>query len=658
MPDIAAGQPALPRQLATFPEYRLAMLRDLPLHPPLAEWRARAGDDLGLMLLEMWAYVLDVLGFYDERIANETYLRTAALRPSARKLARLIGYQPRPALAASVVLAALAAGRRPVTIPPRTGFRSDAFDGEAPQIFETEVQTVIHPLKNQWALGLVREQSVSDRLLLEVETARLTRDQLVLFVWSSAVHGTQVMATVADERITVLGNQRMPPVIMVTKAAARQVLATKAIDARDGQTYVEIDVGARLPFDANLPLSQVQGMSPSLTAAVTGFRPAAHVARRVAVHTSPSSILLDAVYRQIRQDDMVVISRGRDYRPFTVVQVAEEDVLVNVAARVTTPVTRLEVSPPLPAGWAASMRSLTMHFNMIDAGKLTRVAKTELNTSDFAPPGGVPIAGTVEPLPLPKPAELLLQDANDNGVLVGGTVDIQEDGNGIVTLNAGVPRFSNALRTPVTVFGNLLRATRGESVFNEVLGSGDAAQAFQSFTLTNKPLTYMNDPTAPGGRRTTLEVRVHGMTWKEVPGFYGTGPEDEVYIVRQNDAEEAVITFGDGATGARLPTGIDNVTATYRFGAGAAKPPVGGISQLARPVEGLRRVLNPVAAGGGADADRPQDIRRNAPNSALILGRAVSVQDFEALAREFGGVINAYVEWAWDETCQRAVVKG
>src|SRR5205823_9961884 len=51
------------------------------------------------------------------------------------------------------------------------------------------------------------------------------------------------------------------------------------------------------------------------------------------------------------------------------------------------------------------------------------------------------------------------------------------------------------------------------------------------------------------------------------------------------------------------------------------------------------------------------DIRSNAPNSALILGRAVSVPDFEALAREFGGVINAHVEWAWDEASQSAAVK-
>ncbi|HWP45162.1 MAG TPA: putative baseplate assembly protein, partial [Blastocatellia bacterium] len=111
-PEIAAGLPSLPRQLAGFAEYRLAMLRDIPLHPALSGWRARGGDDLGVMLLEMWAYVLDVLGFYDERIANETYLRTGVLRPSLRRLVELIGYRPRPALAASVVLAAIADGDR------------------------------------------------------------------------------------------------------------------------------------------------------------------------------------------------------------------------------------------------------------------------------------------------------------------------------------------------------------------------------------------------------------------------------------------------------------------------------------------------------------------------------------------------------------------
>ena len=85
-PEITAGLPSLRRQLAGFPEFRVAMLRDIPKYAALHQWRAREGNDLGIMLLEMWAYVLDVIGFYDERIANESYLRTAVNRSSLRKL--------------------------------------------------------------------------------------------------------------------------------------------------------------------------------------------------------------------------------------------------------------------------------------------------------------------------------------------------------------------------------------------------------------------------------------------------------------------------------------------------------------------------------------------------------------------------------------------
>ena len=75
---------------------------------PLRDWRAREGDDVGIMLLEMWAYVLDVLAFYDERIANESYLPTAIRPVSLQELIALIGYLPRPAIGAEVTLALFA----------------------------------------------------------------------------------------------------------------------------------------------------------------------------------------------------------------------------------------------------------------------------------------------------------------------------------------------------------------------------------------------------------------------------------------------------------------------------------------------------------------------------------------------------------------------
>ncbi|MBK6878791.1 MAG: hypothetical protein IPG99_20730 [Ignavibacteria bacterium] len=84
----------------TFHEFRRALLRDIKSESveiidsnnvlvnvfPLSNWRARDKDDLGIMLLEMWAYICDSLSFYDEVLANEAYLRTSFLRPNLRKL--------------------------------------------------------------------------------------------------------------------------------------------------------------------------------------------------------------------------------------------------------------------------------------------------------------------------------------------------------------------------------------------------------------------------------------------------------------------------------------------------------------------------------------------------------------------------------------------
>jgi hypothetical protein len=578
----------------------------------------------------MWAYVLDVLGFYDERIANESYLRTAALPPSLRRLVELISYQPRPALASSAILAIIADGHKSVTVPPRTGFRSDGFNGEPPQIFETESDFIVHPLKNEWTIAPVRVDDGNSDLLLELQTAALSRDQLVVLRAGTTLR-------------------------------AGRVIGLETIQARDGATYKKLLMDPDPNLPAAIPVDSIEVLTPVHSAAVqssSGFSTASHFSTA----TNISSLTLDALYPELSENDSIVIKRGNALHAAGISLVQTVDVVVNPGTdtipAVTQPATRITFAPGLSSEWAADVRRLTVHFQMNQAGKLTHIAKTELNTTDFVPPG-LPLDGVIEPLPdgVARPGQLLLLDAQDNGALANGTVDIDVSGAGRVQFSTGNLPFDPSLRTPVTVFGNLVEVTRGESVLDEVLGSGDPSVAFQTFTLAKHPLTYINDAAAESGRRSTLEVRVNGILWKEVASFFGALPDSEVYTVRQNDAGESIVCFGDGITGVRVPSGVDNITATYRNGAGAAKPPAGTIGQFAKPVDGLRRVVNPVAAGGGADADQPKDIRKNAPNSALILGRAVSIPDFEALAREFGGVINAHVEWAWDERTQSAVVR-
>ncbi|MCP4715996.1 MAG: hypothetical protein GY868_12840, partial [Deltaproteobacteria bacterium] len=145
--------------------------------------------------------------------------------------------------------------------------------------------------------------------------------------------------------------------------------------------------------------------------------------------------------------------------------------------------------------------------------------------------------------------------------------------------------------------------------------------------------------------------------WKEAPGFYGAGDNDQIYVVRQNDEGESIVTFGDGRRGARLPTGADNIVASYRYGAGKAAPPAGGITQLAKPVKGIKSVKNPVAAMGGGDAESSDGLRNNAPKSALLLGRAVSIDDMEAAAASAPGVEAVGCRWRWNGVKQRPVIQ-
>ena len=80
---------------ATFLETMLARLSSKD-YPELAALKTRNPGDPAIALLDSWALVADVLTFYQERIANEGYLRTATERRSILELARLVGYKLRP----------------------------------------------------------------------------------------------------------------------------------------------------------------------------------------------------------------------------------------------------------------------------------------------------------------------------------------------------------------------------------------------------------------------------------------------------------------------------------------------------------------------------------------------------------------------------------
>lgn len=208
--------------------------------------------------------------------------------------------------------------------------------------------------------------------------------------------------------------------------------------------------------------------------------------------------------------------------------------------------------------------------------------------------------------------------------------------------------FSPALahsyqRDTVTINANVVRATHGETV-SEVLGSGNAGEAYQKFLLKKAPLTYVSAPT-PSGALSTLGIHVDGVLCQEASSFFDLDSDNRSYIVRIDDDSKTHITFGDGINGARLPTGAENIIATYRNGIGPeGEVSAGSLTLLQSRPPGVRSVTNPLAASGAESPEQLSDARRNAPVTVQTLDRIVSLQDFENLARSFAGIGKAQAQ--------------
>ena len=192
-------------------------------------------------------------------------------------------------------------------------------------------------------------------------------------------------------------------------------------------------------------------------------------------------------------------------------------------------------------------------------------------------------------------------------------------------------------RDTVTIYGNVVKATHGETR-EEVLGSGDGSQKFQSFTLRQPPLTFLSAPT-PSGMQSTLEVRVNQVQWHEVDSLGMLGEGDRNFVIRNDNDANTTLTFGDGHRGLRPPTGIENIRAKYRSGIGkAGNVKAEQISLLASRPLGVKEVINPLTSSGGADPESRDQARLNAPLGVRALDRLVSLQDYEDFARTFAGI--------------------
>ena len=249
------GLPALNYRIGTYGSFFTRMLGKLNeqvvtddaarlTDTPLQELTTREKDDHTIALLDAWAVTSDVLTFYQERIANEGFLRTATERRSVLELASEIGYELSPGVAAEADLAfqveevTVQSEVNPITLPDRfkipkgTQVMSMPQGDELPKTFETLEEFEARPGWN----------SLRPRLSWDQDTPIDTKR-----VW---LNGTSLNVK-AGTRILLIPHAAGSPVVCVV----RTVKEPKGPDGEMVLTEIVFEEGIEPSVPSDRPLT-------------------------------------------------------------------------------------------------------------------------------------------------------------------------------------------------------------------------------------------------------------------------------------------------------------------------------------------------------------------------------------------------------------------
>jgi hypothetical protein len=740
------GLSSIAYRTGTWASFRDSMLARLSSsdYPALAPLKTRDSDDFSIALLDAAAVVMDILTFYQERLANESYLRTATQLRSLTELSRLIGYQPAPGVAALVYLAFTlkAATGQPanlsttaITIPAGTQVQSVPAQGQTAQTFETSAPILAKPdwnalpvrAANPWVppghsgvylAGTSTQLNPGDSLLIlgidreEWTPSGTPSEQWDVVVLNRVIPDNENNITWVswDKRLTHdtgSGTSGNPSSWTSAKVFAfRQKAALFGNNAPNPYLFVSASDTTK----TSLPALIDDCCSPWQWI-WNGF-----------AIPSASSIYLDAAYPKVvpgswfalANYDTVQLYKVTTATPISLAQYVLSGKVTQLAADFADP--HISAFPLQGTAVLAQSDQLTLAEQPLDHPLYGTVLDLQDLRPDLAAVQAVAIFGNsqklsvntsigslvfqpddnsgsltlkpcdvvtlIDPSPLPltplgavphwrndsKVRALRVADASGRTGTLNAALDdfslapaakkdpvVQEYAlvNSIADTDKPYPHTQLLLQNPLlnvynrdtaTVNANVGLASAGSSV-SEIMGSGSAATPNQSFTLRQSPLTYVQ-ATTPTGRQSTLQVTANQVKWSEVPTLYQQGPSKTVFAtLNQSDATSDVL-FGDGVEGATLPTGQNNIQATYRVGSGlAGDVAAGAITTLIDRPLGVSGVVNPQGATGGQDPQSIIDIRTNAPLSVLTLGRAVSIADYQNFAASYAGIAKANAIW-------------
>jgi hypothetical protein len=772
-PEVVANRPALSSiayragRYSTFSASMLAALSD-PAFPALAPLRTRDPGDFSIALLDAWAVALDILTFYQERFANEAYLRTAVDQRSVFELAGLVGYAPSPGVAASAILAVTLSGApgSPGTalIPAGSRVQSVPGPGQTAQVFETfadltarvgwnalPAQTTIGwqvagADTSTWITGTTNSISAGDALLFvpaqggapsgtgpadfHYVTAavpdpasgntRICWDGPLSAAFPAGADASQVCLFVFRAKAALYGAQAPNPQLLsgpfipsMTGYPGPQPASLGTVPPGPPASTWNYQYTAgsyQINLDASYPgleppASAANGPPQWLVLSVSGI-PSFFQISAVA-ETSPDLYTLTAKTTQLTLGadagqlipavdlpaaglpaliDYLLAAYVNDTPNVTAYVRSAQLTLASLPC--TLPYTGWSQDPTYPrqAGMLTPVSGSSVPVTggqQIAAGQPVALSGKPLRISAAAGTF-VPAAGSGAPQAVTGQVFVTVSFPPATDPATGNlrwTVTTLSGGPGTLTVAAGEftllpaattdPRAGEAavvqsvlvsgdgttltLIAPltglydagtVTVNANAVQATNGQTV-QEILGSGDATNPALRFTLKQQPLTYLPAP-AGNGAQSTLRVWVNNLQWHETPSLLTAGPADRVFVTSTDPAGYPVVQFGNGVQGARPPTGMANIRASYRTGIGTAGMVSAG--QLSQPLDrpqGLSSVSNPSAASGAADPATAAQASASAPLPTLTVGRVVSLEDYQNFTLGFAGIGMALATWTW-----------
>jgi hypothetical protein len=663
-----AGLPQIRWRIGEFAGLRAAALRRLS--ETLPQLTTREGDDHAITLVELWAAMADVLGFYQERIANEAFLRTATERDSLRRLVRLLDYRPFAGLSAETAVAFTLAPKATLTIKPGIKLMSVPGQDETPQIFETletiEAEARLNrvPIDGSPIANDALAQGGKGGLLWAGPERIAVRDRVVLFAGAMAGDAEEREVTASsetrhgrrvtwDKPVAASGMNTAVKAVRSLRLFGWNAPATQMVfdpGARSGTTWTRLPGWSQVALSPSWP--DTEGWVP-LDTKLEDLR----VGALVLLHLpGPGGVIT------VFSGGIGLVSLGQTAATFRVTAVAQRNVTLGP---LSDTVTAVKLTPAPPAGIDWTYPSGAALTGGIDArtAQLWEVEEPALRFRFWDVPAAVSGSRVVARLAdldtLPAKRRVILTDGRTSHLatvtgavpipvigLIGTTVEAAS----LLRIDVDPPLPAPLDPASAVLLGNVAEAGHGETQTEEILGNGDAARPLQRFTLRKAPLTRRASADALRGKP-ALTVLVADEAWSEVPSLFERKPDEKAYALEQQDDGKAAIQFGDGMSGARLPSGPGNVRARYAIGLGrGGNVRADQLSILLTRPPGLREAINPLPASGGADPEEASEMRVRAPHHVRTFGRAVSLDDLAAIAEESGLVSQARADWIWSGT--------